>query len=316
MTKVFGIDVSEFNGKLDFAKLKAQGVKFVIIRAGYGQVATQIDKEFKSNISGAMSNGLDIGIYWFSYAYSAKSAETEAEIVAKICEPYKKYITLPVFFDWEYDSQKYCVQTMKITPSKDRVTEWTLAFVNKLKSLGYTGGYYTNEDYYSRYYDAAKMKGVPLWIAYYVDKKPEKYDCLIQQYKSDGKISGFSGNFDLDYWYKEEATQATPATPQKEEAKTKMVDITYKDVLNIVAQKYGSTVDALAKLNGISNTSTVYARFKVPAKTLDDLAKEVIAGKWGSGLSRYTKITNAYKNGEIAYTYAQIQNRVNQLMKK
>jgi len=309
---IFGIDVSEFNGTLDYTKLKSDGVKFVIVRAGYGQLESQRDVEFSQNMYGAINSGMQIGIYWMSYAWNVDTAIQEAELCAKFCNPYKSKITLPVFFDWEPDSYNYCIKN-GVKPTKKLVTNMTLAFIKRIEELGYSGGYYTNESFYASFIDESRVKGKTLWIAFYVDRKPEKYDCMIQQYSSSGRISGFNGVFDLDYWYPKEAKPQTPVTPKTE---TRTVDITYKDILGLVSQKCGSsTVDSLAKLNGITNLATVFARFKVPSKTLDELAKEVIAGKWGSGLGRFTKITNAYKSGEIGYSYSKIQERVNQLMK-
>ena len=99
------IDVSAHNGTIDFAKVKADGVQGVIIRAGYG--FKTVDKCFKNNIKNALANGLHVGVYWFGYAYTVSQAEREAKYCLSVINAYKGKIDLPIFYDWEYDSFNY-----------------------------------------------------------------------------------------------------------------------------------------------------------------------------------------------------------------
>ena len=105
MATIKGIDVSKHNGTINWSKVKNDGVKFAIIRAGYG--TDTIDPKFKSNIEGAIAAGLDVGIYWFSYATSESKAKVEANKCIEVLKQYKDKITYPVFFDFEYDSVSY-----------------------------------------------------------------------------------------------------------------------------------------------------------------------------------------------------------------
>ena len=102
-----GIDVSTHNGLIDWEKVAATPIEFAIIRAGYGMYENQIDTRFRYNIENALANKLHVGVYWFSYAGSAEEAIKEAQLCAKVIEPYKGKIDFPVYFDFEYDSERY-----------------------------------------------------------------------------------------------------------------------------------------------------------------------------------------------------------------
>lgn len=308
--KEFGIDVSEFNGTLDYSKLKSAGVKFVIIRAGYGQLESQKDSEFTHNITGAINSGMQIGIYWMSYAWDVSTAIQEANLCAKFCNQYKANIGLPVFFDWEPASYDYCVKYKNVKPNKKLVTDMTLAFINRIEELGYSGGYYTNESFYASFIDPERVKGKNLWIAFYVDRKPEKYDCMIQQYTDHGKLKGVSGQFDLDYKYSDVTEKPAPKPVEKpQEPTSKTESITWGELLSPIATNCGVLLDTLLNLNGKSKFE-VAITIKIPKKTVDDIAKEVIyEGKWGSWPFRSRNLKNA------GYDPDAVQNRVNELLK-
>lgn len=273
----FGIDVSEHNGTLDYTKLKDDGVKFVIVRAGYGQFEYQRDVEFSQNMYGAINSGMQIGIYWMSYAWNVDTAIQEAELCAKFCNPYKSKITLPVFFDWEPASYNYCIEK-GVKPTKKLVTDMTLAFIKRIEELGYSGGYYTNESFYASFIDESRVKGKNLWIAFYVDRKPEKYDCMLQQYTDEGRLKGFSGNFDFDYLY---TTTAEKPSQKPAQAQNKTVKVKYGDFLGSIAKEYGTTVETLEKLNNVKEKTETTITLKVPDKTIEQLAQEVLDNKWG-----------------------------------
>ena len=155
MSKIIGIDVSTHNGTLDWAALKKAGVAFAIIRTGYGTSHT--DSEFARNMEGAIANGIPVGVYHFSYALDAAGAKREAEYVAKLLEPYKDKIALPVLFDFEYDTVSYA-QKQGVTLGKTAFNAHAVAFCEAIKAAGYTPGVYYNLDYYTRMADPAKLE--------------------------------------------------------------------------------------------------------------------------------------------------------------
>ena len=187
------IDVSEHNGKIDFNKVKADGIEGVIIRAGYGK--GNVDKTFTSNITGAIKAELHIGIYWFSYAFTEDMARREARFCNDIIAPYKVNIDLPVFFDWEYDSMKYAKKN-NVAADKDLITKMTKAFCEEITSLGYVAGYYLNLDYSKNYYDEDQLSEYKRWFARYV--KTEQKDCYLWQNSNKGTVDGISGSVDTD----------------------------------------------------------------------------------------------------------------------
>lgn len=212
------IDVSEHNGKIDWKKVKADGIEGVIIRAGYGK--GNVDKKFTANITGAMKNKLNIGIYWFSYAYSVDMAKREARYCNDIIEPYKGILKMPVFYDWEYDSMKFAKKNGE-EPGKKEITYMTKAFCQEIADLGYDAGYYLNLDYSKRFYDESMLMEYKRWFARYI--KEEQKDCYLWQYSSTGKVAGISGNVDMDILMGkveekpvEKPQNEAPAKPQTE----------------------------------------------------------------------------------------------------
>lgn len=189
---IIGIDVSTHNGKLDWSKLKSAGVQYAIIRAGYGRYA--VDSQFENNISGALAVGIPVGIYWFSYALNADAAKEEAK---KCCDTIRGYkITLPVFFDFEYDTVRYGKEN-GVTLGKTAFNNHAVAFCEEVKAQGYTPGVYYNLDYYRNMVDAVRLKGYVQWYAQYASSPSiSGYD--LWQYTSSGTFSGVSGRFDVN----------------------------------------------------------------------------------------------------------------------
>lgn len=188
------IDVSVHQGKIDWSKVKADKIGGVIIRAGYGK--GNIDGRFKENIEGAIKAGFKtIGVYWFSYAYTVEMAKREAQFCNDAVAPYKDHINLGVYFDWEYDSMSYAKKN-GVNPNKDLITNMNLYFCNKIKDLGYKAGYYLNLDYQKNFIDVSRLKEFYKWFARYTSEAQK--DCYLWQYSSSGKVSGISGNVDMN----------------------------------------------------------------------------------------------------------------------
>lgn len=261
------IDVSVHQGNIDFKKVKAAGIDGVIIRAGYGQ--NNIDKRFKENIKHALAAGLPVGIYWFSYAYTTEMARKEAEYCLKAIKGYE--ITLPVFFDWEYDSMSYAKKN-GAKPTKDLITFMYLTFCQAVKAAGYKAGYYDNPDYLRNHVNADKLTGFYFWLAHYTSKRT--ISCDIWQYSDKGNVNGISGNVDMNELIntklltkqeKPKQTQENKAQekPKKTTSTTTIYIVKKGDTLSEIAKKYGTTVKKLAECNNIKDVNKIYVGQKL-----------------------------------------------------
>ena len=191
---ILGIDVSEHNGALDWAKIKASGVQFAIIRTGYG--TTHVDKFFAKNMEGARAQGIPVGVYHFSYALDPKGAQKEGEFVRTILAPFRGEIFLPVFYDFEYDSVAYG-KKQGVTLGKESFNSHAVAFCETVRAAGYTPGVYYNLDYARRFVDKSRVGQYVQWFAQYASS-PGISDYAIWQYSSSHTIPGIPGKFDVN----------------------------------------------------------------------------------------------------------------------
>lgn len=308
MANVYGIDVSEHNGALNWAKIKAAGIKFAIIRTGYGKGYT--DKQFVNNVKGCIANGIPFGAYHFSYALNAAGAKKEAEFMLSLLKPYKDKITLPIFFDFEYDTIRYAKDN-GVTLGKQAFNDHTVAFLEAVKAAGYTPGVYYNLDYKNRFVDASRLGGYVQWYAQYNNTASwTGYD--LWQYSSSYTISGLSGRFDINVapetFLKGKVPESATNTT-KPPVGTKSIATVAKEVID---GKWGNGEDRKTALTKAGyDYSAVQAKVNelLNQKSVTAVAKEVIAGKWGNGSKRKAALTKA------GYDYAEVQAAVNKLLK-
>ena len=199
MSQVFGIDVSYANGTIDWKKVADTGVKFAMIRAGFGNKISQKDAQADANFTNAAAAGIDMGAYWFAYPLSAADAREEAKLCLEVIQPHR--LTYPVCFDFEYDSIRYA-QENGVEVTREFATEMVLAFCDELKLNGFYPANYANNDFTKNYFNMEALKGLDLWYAYYQDTL-NRDDVSLWQYSNAGRIPGISGNVDLDYAYKD-----------------------------------------------------------------------------------------------------------------
>ena len=191
-----GIDVSKWNGTIDWNAVKNSGVSYVIIRVGYrgsSQGALIEDPKFKTNIKGATAAGIKVGVYFFTQAVDEVEAVQEASMVLDRISGYK--ISYPVFLDVEGSGGR--------GDKIDSATRTAVckAFCNTIQNAGYTAGFYANKTWLSQKMDAGALSAYKIWLAQYA-KTPTytgRYD--LWQYRSNGKVSGISGNVDLNLSY-------------------------------------------------------------------------------------------------------------------
>ncbi len=197
---VLGIDVSKYQGTINWTAVKNSGVKFVIIRCGYrgwGSGVLVRDENFDSYIKGATSAGLDVGIYIFSQAINEKEAIEEASYIVECAKGYN--VKLPLFIDIETSGGNGSGRADGI--SYEQRTVVAKAFCQTVKNSGYRAGVYANKNYLTNKFDANQLSGYYIWLAHYVEQTNYngKYD--IWQYSSKGSISGISGNVDVNLAY-------------------------------------------------------------------------------------------------------------------
>lgn len=197
-----GIDVSKWQGVIDWEKVKADGVEFAMLRAGYGQ--SGVDEQFERNAQECTRLGIPFGVYWFSYAYTTALAEREAERCLEMIAPYK--LSYPVAWDYEYDSYDHGVEN-GVAPTKTLISAMARAFLNKVEEAGYYGALYANPNYLAQYFDADLPKRYDIWLAkwpYTVPDpdtpKPEQCGGM-WQYTSSGAVAGINGRVDMNYAY-------------------------------------------------------------------------------------------------------------------
>ena len=185
------IDVSTWQGSIDFNKVKSAGYDYVIIRAGYGKEKSQKDNMFETNYKKAKSAGLKVGAYWFSYAMSPSTATAEADACLS-CIKGKKF-ELPVYYDMEYQPA--------MSTSNSNYTKMAVNFCNKLKSNGFKSGVYSSASVYDYLLNRTTLKnnGISIWNAEWYTKP--SISCDVWQYSDNGRINGISTNVDLDYIY-------------------------------------------------------------------------------------------------------------------
>ena len=190
-----GIDVSKWQATIDWKKVRSSGIEFTILRAGLGRLASQKDTYFDQNMRGATSNDIPVGVYWYSYATSVSEAVKEAEACLEVIAPYRNDISLPVFFDQEYEPN------IKALNDKLR-TDICLAFMERIEEDGYRTGLYCSYDWYMNWVERSRLSKYPVWIAQYANKCNYTGSNLIAwQYTSGGKVSGISGNVDMNEGY-------------------------------------------------------------------------------------------------------------------
>lgn len=196
-----GIDVSRFQGDIDWQKVAAAGVKFAFIRVGVrgtteGRIV--LDDHFVTNVEGAAQNGIKVGVYFYSQAVSDEEALEEAKFVLDAIEPYQ--ISCPVVIDMEMADNE---NARTINTTQDQFTSAAKLFCDTVKGAGYTPMIYGNLKTFTLMLDLTKLKDYDTWIAYYSVPQYYPYSFSVWQYASEGKIDGIDGKVDLNIGVKD-----------------------------------------------------------------------------------------------------------------
>lgn len=269
--KVFGIDISTWQKNYPYKKAADEGVKFAILRAGFGRTK---DKQFETHYENAKKVGWGVGAYWYMYATNVEDAKAEAKAFLKVIKG--KQFEYPVYLDLEDKSLRGL--------GKDKLNAMVEAFGKIIEDAGYYFGVYTNLDWYkNKISGAALNKKYDWWIACWSKSAPKGVNYGLWQFGGEtnlirsNKVAGVTT--DQNYAFKD-----YPA----------------------IMKEYG--------LNGFKTTAKVEPEEQPkeekpqPTKSIDELAQEVIDGKWGNGEERKTRLT------EAGYDASAVQKRVNEIL--
>ena len=194
---VLGIDVSKWNGDIDWNAVKNSGVNYVIIRCGYRGSSTGAlieDPKFKANIKGATSSGLKVGVYFFSQATSEVEAVEEASMVLSLIKGYN--ISYPVFLDVEPSGGR------GDSISKEVRTSVINAFCQTISNSGYASGVYANKTWLESKFSTGNLSSsCKIWLAQYAAQPTYGGKYNMWQYTSKGKVNGISGDVDMNLSY-------------------------------------------------------------------------------------------------------------------
>lgn len=203
VSKVYGIDVSYYQGNIDWKKVKNSGVEFVIIRVGYrgyGSAGTLVeDPRFKTYLDGATKAGLKVGVYFYTQAITTAEAKAEAKFVLDRIKGYS--LQMPVYYDIEsvdYDTGRLDSAGL----SKAQKTALCTAFCDTIIKSGYSAGVYANYTWLNYYIDGAGLgKKYPIWLAHYTSNTNYDQRMDMWQYSGSGTVSGISAYTDVNVWY-------------------------------------------------------------------------------------------------------------------
>ncbi len=255
-----GIDVSKWQGTINWKKVKDEGTEFAIIREGWGKKSpSQVDKQFRANYEGAKNVGIAVGCYHYSYADSISDARLEAEFCLENIKGMQ--FEYPICFDIE-DKEQLKLNTRQRT-------EIVKAFCEEIEKAGYYAMVYCNLNWLNNYLYRDEIVRYDLWLAQWNKDEPS-VPCGIWQKSETGRISGINGNVDIDISYRDypaimkerglngfkSANNTQYEAPKRENNMIYMVK--RGDTLSKIASKYNVDINIIAKLNGIKDINKIY----------------------------------------------------------
>lgn len=193
----WGVDVSNYQGSIDWQALKAQGIEFAYLRLGlrgYGEQGTlYTDRSFARYYEGAKAAGIDVGVYFFSQAVTVREAADEALFALELLNG--RALDLPVYYDWEPVSADDSRTAMY---DGRYLTAGATAFCNIIEQGGYTAGVYLNRQQGYYRYDLRSLAGRSLWVADYADYPDFYYAYDVWQYEHQARLDGVNEIIDLN----------------------------------------------------------------------------------------------------------------------
>ena len=196
---VLGVDVSSYQGEVDWEAVRDAGVEFAMLRAGfrgYGQAGNmKEDSKVRQNYENATAAGLKVGVYFFSQATSVEEAKEEAEFLLQIIDGWE--LTMPVAYDWECLADDY--RTVDV--DSRTVTDCAKAFCDTLEAKGYDTMVYFNPSQSRTQLYMAELVDYGFWLAMYSEEMNYEYKVDMWQYTNEGAVPGIKGKADINLYF-------------------------------------------------------------------------------------------------------------------
>ncbi len=222
--QIKGIDVSKWNGDIDWNTVKNTDIEFALIRTGYGSPsASQIDPKFSQNIIGCQNAGIPFGAYHYGYALSEDEARVEAGFCLDILNGTK--CDYPIFYDVEERSM--------FNTGRDKLTAIVNAFCKVIADAGYKAGVYMSKSYATNNIDMTRIP-YEKWIAQYNSSiSYDVTDYAIWQYSNKGNVNGIGTNVDLNWCYKDYVNDGSANTDKQPSSPILYIGACMADLLNV-----------------------------------------------------------------------------------
>lgn len=297
-----GIDISEFQGNINWAKVKADGTEFAILKLGniYDYDTNYKDSKFDTNYKNAKEQGIKIGAYIYNYCNTVDTLKKGIEWALKMLDG--KKLDMPIYLDMEdKDIQG---------ETKATLTNQCNEFLKMIETAGYKAGVYANLNWLENELNPKDFdKDISVWVAqYYKECQYDgKYD--IWQYSSSGKVDGVSGNCDMNYLYNEDIIKKSGSIDNSDK---KSIDELAEEVIAGKWDNNEARKEALEKAgydyDTVQDRVNEILKEKDNKKSVTEVAKDVINGKYGNGDERKKKLEAE------GYNYDTVQAKVNQLL--
>lgn len=204
MGSIKGIDVSQWQGAIDWQAVKNDGIQFAFVRAGHG--GHTLDTCFQQNMVNANAAGIPVGVYFYSTAQNEAQAVQDAQFVIRSMKGY--LVSYPVVIDLEDSSQAHL--------SKQQIGRIAKAYCDEIRAAGYTPMVYCNENWYRNMIDVSMVSDVEMWVARWGNTYSSDIPRDIWQSCSTGRVAGINGNVDIDFGYPDYKKIITPRTEPQE----------------------------------------------------------------------------------------------------
>lgn len=313
MTIYNGIDVSYYQGDINWEKVRDAGTDFVFIRAGYrgyssGTLVT--DNNFAANVEGALNAGISVGLYFYTEAINTKEAIEEANYCLDLAKDYK--INFPIAYDFELTNT--AGRLVKAKLSKSAATANCKAFCETIQAAGYTPMVYANRNDLINKIDGASLsKSCPIWLAQYASKPTYTGTFQFWQYSSEGKVNGVPGLVDCNFWYSNKTIESEPfaraatACSLKTSVVSKVPDKTYSG--KALKPSPTVTLDGEKLTKGTDYSLSYKNNQEVGTATITIKAKGLYTGSKSVTFKilpkKMTSIKKKQYNNQINFTWVQ-----------